>query len=179
MNYKELITKVIEQGNYVLSEMEQRIDRCWIEGKITEADRDELLPMAAEYAQDRWQVNILEVIANHERRLYELENPTDIYPEYQKGQVSERGVVYRADVTGDGELDLVRYDGGRASTSLSIGKIEGWHMLDRELNITHSISRDSDGNYVLTPVNPPESADDTESGETSTDGGDTPSDGSE
>jgi hypothetical protein len=61
-------------------------------------------------------------------------------------------VVYRADVTGDGELDLVRYDGGRASTSLSIGKIEGWHLLDRELNPTHDISRDADGGYVLTPV---------------------------
>jgi hypothetical protein len=152
LHYKSLITTVIMQGDYVLSEMEGKINRLWIEGKLTEADRDELMPMAAEHAKDRWQVDILEVIANHERRLYELENPTDIYPEYQKGQVSEKGVVYRADVTGDGELDLVRYDGGRASTSLSIGKIEGWHLLDRELNPTHDISRDADGGYVLTAV---------------------------
>lgn len=154
MNYKELLIKVIEGGNYKLADLESRIERLWLEGKLTTEERDELLPMAAEGAQDRYQVNVLEKLAEFERRIYALEWPTDIYPEYQKGQVSERGVVYRADVTGDGELDLVRYDGGRASTSLSIGKIEGWHLLDRELNIVATITRDSDGGYVITPVEP-------------------------
>ena len=37
-------------------------------------------------------------------------------------------------------------------TTLSIGKIEGWNMLDRELNPTHVITRDASGGYVLTPV---------------------------
>lgn len=154
MDYKELIIKVIEQGNYVLADTEQRITRLWLEGKLSEADRDELLPMAAEHAADRYQVDVIAKIADFETRIYNLEHPTDIYPIWQQGQVSERGVVYRFDVSGDGELDLVRYDGGRASTSLSIGKIEGWHMLDRELNITHVITRDADGGYALTPVEP-------------------------
>ncbi len=153
MDYQELITKVIMQGNYVLTDMEQRIDRLWIEGKITEADRDELMPLAAEHARDAMQIDILAKLADFETRIYNLEHPTDIYPEWQKGQISEKGVVYRFDVTGDGELDLVRYDGGRASTSLSIGKIEGWHMLDRELNVVADITRDADGGYVVTPVN--------------------------
>lgn len=154
MNYRELLIKVIEGGNYRLSDLESRIERLWLEGKLTTEERDELMPMAAEGAQDRYQVNVLEKIAEFERRIYALEFPVDRYPEYQKGQVSERGVVYRADVTGDGELDLVRYDGGRASTSLSIGKIEGWHMLDRELNIVATITRDADGGYVITPMEP-------------------------
>lgn len=154
MNYRELLIKVIEGGNYKLADLESRIERLWLEGKLTTEERDELLPMAAEHAQDRMQVDVLAKLAEFERRIYDLEHPTDIYPEYQPGQLSERGVVYRYDVTGDGELDLVRYDGGRASTSLGIGKIEGWHMLDRELNITHIITRDADGGYVLTPIEP-------------------------
>jgi hypothetical protein len=62
----------------------------------------------------------------------------------------------RYDVTGDGELDLCQYNGGRSYTSLSIGKIEGWNLLDRELNRTHTITRDADGGYVLTPIEQPE-----------------------
>jgi hypothetical protein len=50
-------------------------------------------------------------------------------------------------------LDLVRYDGGRASTSLGIGKIEGWHLLDDALNVVATITRDADKNYIITPVN--------------------------
>lgn len=58
----------------------------------------------------------------------------------------------RFDVTGDGEYDLCRYDGGREHTSLSIGKIEGWVMVDREGNATHTITRDTSGGYVITPI---------------------------
>ena len=64
--------------------------------------------------------------------------------------------MYRYDVTGDGELDLVRYDGGRTSTSLSIGKIDWWHMLDRELNIVATITKDAEGNFVIEYITPDE-----------------------
>lgn len=179
LDYKEYVKQVIARRDYQLSELEERINKLWLDGKLSEDDRAELLQSAADNARDALQIDIAAKFAEIETRLYNLEFPVDQYPEYQKGQVSERGVVYRADVTGDGELDLVRYDGGRQSTSLSIGKIEGWHMLDRELNIVATITRDSDGGYVITPVNTPESADDTESGETSTDGENTPSESSE
>ena len=64
MDYKELIIKVIEQGNYVLADMEQRITRLWLEGKLSEADRDELIPMAAEHAADRYQVDVIAELAD-------------------------------------------------------------------------------------------------------------------
>ena len=41
-------------------------------------------------------------------------------------------------------------------------------MLDRELNIIAAIKRDSDNNYIITPINPPESVDEGDGGETST-----------
>jgi hypothetical protein len=152
LDYREYVKQVIARRDYQLDQLEERIDKLWLDGKLSEDDRAELLQSAADNARDALQIDIAAKFAEIETRLYNLEFPVDQYPEYQKGQVSEKGVVYRADVTGDGELDLVRYDGGRASTSLSIGKIEGWHLLDRELNPTHDISRDADGGYVLAPV---------------------------
>ena len=152
LDYRSYLEQVISRKDYVLSEMEERIDRLWLDGKLTESDRDELMQLAADNARDSLQIDVVAKLAEIERRLYDLEHPTDIYPIYEAGQVSERGVVYRADVTGDGEYNLVRYDGGRQSTSLSIGKIEGWHLLDRELNPTHNITRTSGGEYVLTPI---------------------------
>lgn len=166
MEYKELITKVIMQGNYALDDMEQRITRLWIEGKLTEADRDELLPLAAEHAQDRYQVDVLAKLADFERRIYDLEHPVDQYVIWTSGYQTKQHEIVRYDVTGDGELDLCQYNGGRSYTALSIGKIEGWHLLDRELNRTHTITRDADGGYVLTPIEPdPEPEPETETGE--------------
>ncbi len=153
-SYKEYVESVILRGDFLLETMEEKIDKLWVEGKLTNEEREELLQLAADHAKDVLQINIVEKLADLERRVYNLEFPTDIYPVWQTGQVSERGVVYRYDVTGDGELDLVRYDGGRASTSLSIGKIEGWHLLDRELNVIATITRDADGGYAITQIEP-------------------------
>lgn len=155
-SYKDYVETVILRGDFLLETMEEKIDKLWVEGKLTNEEREELLQLAAENAKDVLQVNVMEKLADLERRVYNLEFPTDIYPVWQTGQISERGVVYRYDVTGDGELDLVRYDGGRASTSLSIGKIEGWHMLDRELNVVATITRDAEGGYVIEYITPDE-----------------------
>jgi hypothetical protein len=156
INYEGIIRTIITGGSYVLDELEGRIDALWVEGKLTDAQRAELKRLAAEGARDSMQVDVIAKLAEMETRIYNLEHPTDSYPVWQTGQTSEKGVVYRYDVTGDGELDLVRYDGGRASTSLSIGKIEGWHMLDRELNIVATIAKDADGNFVIEYITPDE-----------------------
>lgn len=152
IDFFSALKTTIQRGEYALEDMEDRISRVWLETRITTDQRDELLTLAAECAKDEFQVDVLGKLAELEARVYDLEHPTDIYPVWQQGQISERGVVYRYDVTGDGELDLVRYDGGRTSTSLSIGKIEGWHLLNRELENVATITRDADGGYVITPI---------------------------
>ena len=156
LDYKGYVESVILRGDFVLETMDEKIDKLWVEGKLTNEERDELLQLAAENAKDILQINIVEKIGNLEQRVYKLEHPVDQFPVWQQGQVSIKGQPYRFDVTGDGELDLVRYDGGRASTSLSIGKIEGWHLLDRELNVIATITRDADGGYVVTEIENPE-----------------------
>ena len=94
-------------------------------------------------------------LAELEHRVWELEHPVDQYAIWQAGYQTQQHEIVRYDVTGDGEYDLCRYDGGRSYTALSIGKIEGWRLLDRELNATHDITRDADGGYVLTPIEQP------------------------
>lgn len=152
MDYKAYLIQVIQRGGYVLTDMEQRINKLWIEGKLTDDDRDELITMAAEHAQDRYQVDVIAKLEDLERRVYELEHHAEEFVIWTPGYVTQKHETVRYDVTGDGEYDLCRYDGGRAYTSLGIGKIDGWHLVDENGNPTHNITRDSSGGYVLTEI---------------------------
>ncbi len=153
IDYYGAFKTTIGCGGYVLADIEDRIDRIWLEGKLTGEQRDELRTMAAEHASDADQMDVAALIADLQGRVYKLEHPTDIYPVWAPGYVTRQHEIVRYDVTGDGELDLCRYDGGRSETSLSIGKIEGWHMLDLELHDVATITRGADGGYVVTPIN--------------------------
>ena len=155
IDYFQSIKTLIGFGRYVLADMEERIDRLWVEGRLTTEQRDELRTLAAEKARDADQIDVVARLAELERRVYDLEHPTDIYPVWTAGHITAKGEIVRYDVTGDGEHDLCQYNGGRTETSLSIGKINGWQMLDRELTPTHDITRDAEGGYVLTPIEQP------------------------
>ena len=154
--YRRYLEIAIRRGDYVLEDMERRIDRLYIEGKLTDDEREELLPLAADHAKDVFQTDVLAKIADLEHRVWELENPVDQYEIWTTGKQTLQHEIVRYDVTGDGELDLCQYNGGRSYTGLSIGKIEGWSLLDRELNIIGTITRDADGGYVNTPIPEPE-----------------------
>ncbi len=152
LDYYQSLKTCIAFGDYALEDMEQRIDRCWVEGRITTDQRDELRTLAAESARESAQVDVLAKLRELEGRIFELEHPTDAYVIWTQGYQTKKGEIVRYDVSGDGNLDLCQYNGGREYTALSIGKIEGWNMLDRMLNPTHTITRDADGGFVLTPI---------------------------
>ena len=152
MDYYEILKSAIGFGGYELSEMESKIDRLWVEGHLTTDQRTELRTLAADSAREADQTDVLGKLADLEHRVWELEHPTDQYAIWKAGYQTQRHEIVRYDVTGDGEYDLCQYNGGRSYTALSIGKIEGWNLLDRELFITHTITRDAEGGYVLTPV---------------------------
>ena len=153
LNYYDALKTCIAFGDYALEDMEQRIDRCWVEGRITTNQRDELRTLAAESARESAQVDVLAKLRELEGRIFELEHPTDQYVIWTAGYQTKQHEIVRYDVSGDGEYDLCQYNGGREYTALSIGKIEGWNLLDRTLTPTHAITRDADGGYVLTPIN--------------------------
>ena len=151
---KEFIESVIRTGNYVLSEMEERIQKMYVLGKITEADMVELLNLAAEYADDTKQIDIAAILADLEKRIEVLESAGVVV--WTQGHVTAKGetVLYAILKPDDMTLRYCRYDGGRASTALSPGKIDGWVVLaSAGGEITHRIEKDGDGNIILVPVN--------------------------
>ena len=151
---KEFIESVIRTGNYVLSEMEERIQKMYVLGKITEADMIELLNLAAEYADDTKQIDIAAILADLEKRIEVLESAGVVV--WTQGHVTAKGetVLYAILKPDDMTLRYCRYDGGRASTALSPGKIDGWVVLaSAGGEITHRIEKDADGKIILVPVN--------------------------
>ena len=133
---KEFIESIIRTGNYVLPEMEERIQKMYVLGKITAEELEELLALAANNANDSMQIDVTAKIKELEDRIYALEHPVEPdYPIYVPGYVTKRGEVVRFDYDGDGVYDLLRYDGGRTETALRPGKIDGWHVVDKDGNI--------------------------------------------
>ena len=153
---KNVFLNAINGGNFNLTEMETKIDTLWVKGSLTEAERNELLELAAAKANDLNQIDIVARIAELERRVFALENPAEeeqgepevVYPVWEAGHITAKGEIVQFDYDNDGTLDLLRYDGGRATTSLSPGKIDGWHVVDSEGNILGTFYKGE-----FTPVN--------------------------
>lgn len=144
VNYVKTITEYIQTGAYNYSDLEGRLDVLFVEGKITQEQRDELLTLAANSAQDSAQIDMVSKLKELEDRIYALEHPvaedgthTVAYEHaiYIPGYITKKGEIVRFDYNGDNTYDLLRYDGGRAETSLSPGKIDGWHVVDAQGNI--------------------------------------------
>ncbi len=149
---KDFIESVIRTGNYVLTEMEERIQKMYVMGKITEAEMVELLEMAAEHADDSKQIDVPAILADLERRIEVLESAGVVV--WKSGMVTAKGQTVLYDILKDGQLRYLRYDGGRASTSLAPGKIDGWVVLaSAGGEITHRVEKDENGQIILVPVN--------------------------
>lgn len=108
----------------------------YVLGKITEEEMTELIALAAEYAQDARQVDIYNKLVELEERVFALEHKNEpSYAVWTAGYTTKKGETVLFDYDGDGVLDLLRYDGGRAQTALKPGKIDGWHVVDENGNI--------------------------------------------
>lgn len=147
---RNFIESIILTGNYVLAEMEERIQKMYVMGKINADDLTYLLDLAAENADDNRQIDVAALIADLEQRVSALESKGIIV--WVAGMVTAKGQTVLYDVDKDGVLDYCRYDGGRQTTSSSPGKIEGWVKTDANGNVTHRITKDENGQIILVPV---------------------------
>lgn len=155
MSVYELYKEVIKTGNFIVSEMEERIETVYAAGKITAEQRAELLIMADEYAKDSVQVDIVSMLADLEARVAKLEAKGVVV--WTQGHVTAKGETVLYDVNKDGTLEYCRYDGGKASTALSPGKISGWVVLDAEGGqIIATLEKDDEGKVIIVPVTTPE-----------------------
>jgi len=151
MSVYELYKEVIRTGNYVVSEMEERIETVYAAGKVTAEERAELLIMADENAKDAVQVDIVSMLADLEARVAKLEARGVIV--WTTGHATAKGETVLYDVNKDGTLEYCRYDGGKASTALSPGKISGWVVLDAEGGqIIATLEKDDEGKVIIVPV---------------------------
>ena len=150
MTVKEIYQSIIQTGNYVCAELEAKIEKSWAWGKLTDEERVDLLDSMYNNANDTMQIDVATILADLEQRVSALESKGVVVWVY--GMVTAKGQTVLYDIDSDGVLDYVRYDGGRASTSSRPGNIEGWVKTDANGTVTHTISKDGNGNIVLTPV---------------------------
>ena len=133
---KDFIESVIRTGNYVLSEMEERIQKMYVLGKLTTEELEELLSLAANNAKDSMQIDVTSKLKELEDRIYVLEHPAaPDFPVWVAGYVTKKGETVQYDYDKDGTMDLLRYDGGRSETALRPGKIDGWHVVNAQGDI--------------------------------------------
>lgn len=155
MSVFELYKSVISTGNYVVSDMEERIETVYAAGKITAEERAELLNLAAENAKDAVQIDVTAKLADLESRIAKLEAKGVVV--WTSGHVTAKGETVLYDVNKDGTLEYCRYDGGKASTTLSPGKISGWVVLDAEGGqVIATLEKDDEGKVIIVPVTTPE-----------------------
>ena len=114
---KNVFLNAINGGNFNLSEMETKIDTLWVKGSLTEAERNELLELAAAKANDLNQIDVVARIAELERRVYALENPPEeeqgepevVYPVWESKYITSKGETVQFDYDNDGTLDLLQF----------------------------------------------------------------------
>lgn len=147
----DIYKSVISTGEYIIDDMEARIETVYAQGKITAEERADLLKLAADNADDAKQIDVPAVLADLDARISALESAGVVV--WVPGMSTAKGRTVLYDILKDGVMRYCRYDGGRSSTSLSPGKIEGWVILaSAGGEITHTVEHDTDENIVLVPV---------------------------
>lgn len=155
MKVYELIKKVLERGDFSLSAMEEKIEKSWLEDKLSDEEKHELLDLAYSKVNENAQVDVLALAHELQERLATIEAKLFVehsdYEVWVRNMSVAKGQTVLADVDGDGIYDFCLYDGGRDYTALGIGRIDGWFKTDVDGNKTHVITKDG-SNYVLTPI---------------------------
>lgn len=147
----EFIKSLITAGGFKLDAMEKTIERHYVRGDLTEEQKVELLLMAADYADEAKEIDIVAVLADLEKRIEVLESAGVVV--WKNGMSVAKGQTVLYDILKEGKLRYCRYDGGRDATSLSPGKINGWVILSGAGGtVTHTVEHDRDGKIILVPV---------------------------
>ena len=132
-----------------LSEIEDYV-RKDIEDCIAENEND-AKQFAADNADDSKEIDVTAKLVEFDQRISRLEAAGVVV--WTSGHITAKGETVLYDILKEGQLRYLRYDGGRASTSLSPGKINGWVVLASAGGaVTHRVEHDAEGNIILVPV---------------------------
>lgn len=147
----EFLKSLILAGGYRLEAMEKTIERHYVRGSLTDAEKVELLNLSANHADESKEIDVVAVLADLERRIEILESAGVVV--WKQGMSTAQGQTVLYDIIKEGRLRYCRYGGKRSATALSPGKIEGWVILSGAGGeTTHTVEKDADGNIILVPV---------------------------
>ena len=88
---KSIFESVIRNGGYDLTDMLRKIDVYHVEGRLTDGEREELIALARDGAEIEGSVNVMDKLADLDRRVTALESAGEpgtgeAYPAYQAGR---------------------------------------------------------------------------------------------
>lgn len=147
----EIYRNAISLGHYNADEMTAKIETMYASDRISAEERVELLRLCDDHADDRYQIDVVAKLAELEERIARIESAGVVV--WTSGHTTKKGETVMYDVLKDGVMRYCRYDGGRAYTALSPGKIDGWVVLSAIGGaVTHRVEKDADGNIILVPV---------------------------
>ena len=94
-----IVKNVLNQGGYDLTSIIKKIDTLWLQGKLTDEQRDELTETARNTADVQYSVDVLTKLEELDKRLTVLEKSggdtsgedTAEYPEYVVGKWYHNG----------------------------------------------------------------------------------------
>ena len=151
MTIFDIYKNAIQLGRYNANDMESKIESMYASDRITADERVELLRLCDENANDVYQWDIVAKLAELEERIAKIESAGVVV--WTSGHTTNKGETVLYDVLKDGVMRYLRYDGGRAYTTLSPGKIDGWVVLASIGGaVTHTVQKDESGNIILVPV---------------------------
>lgn len=151
MTMYEYVKNYLSTSDYNYDDVEDRIKKLYASCDLTEAEKDELLALAAEKVNNAAQVDIFAMVVDLEHRVRALE--TKDFPVWTKGYVTNKNEIVKFDIDGDGEYELCMYAGGRDNTTLAVGQINGWYLVNPDGTKTHVLKRNEDKvTYTITPI---------------------------
>ena len=151
MTIFDIYKSAIQLGRYNAADMESKIESMYASDRITAEERVELLRLCDEGADDRYQIDVVAKLSELEERIARIESAGVVV--WTNGHTTNKGETVMYDILKNGVMRYCRYDGGRAYTALSPGKIDGWVVLASIGGaVTHTVQKDESGNIILVPV---------------------------
>jgi hypothetical protein len=147
----EYVKNYLSTSDYNYDDVEDRIKKLYASCDLTEAEKDELLALAAEKVNNAAQVDLFAMVVDLQHRVRALE--TKDFPVWTKGYVTNKNEIVKFDIDGDGEYELCMYAGSRENTTLAVGQINGWYLVNPDGTKTHKLKRNEDKvTYTITPI---------------------------
>lgn len=91
----EIVKAVVMKGRYELTEMLRKVDILWVQGELTEQQKEELAALAREHADPAMTATLHKRVADLEGRVVVLEKggavPGEEFPAYAEGHVYRNG----------------------------------------------------------------------------------------